>query len=639
VPSRLKQAVGKGELHRSTGCRDLRLAKIVAAELVAHWHRSIETLQHMDINKLQAGSVKLLGDGYLNLVEAAEECGTTPADLAARLSARRFGVYVRAKQWMGWLTKDIYSALDHWYDEVTGELEVTIDGTRLGGVGAMTEFSGMVSVRFPDELDGLLSGECPSTQVCQFLFWPSTSRALVCDLPGRTIALSDIFVRCVDVRGITRQLLDALPPSRPIEEVGERPQTQTTSALFSDLCQRYFEHNKDLWAKGDHRRRKNEHTLMFIELIGDTHIEKIDRKVMRKFANAIKNIPHERHKFAQAHGLNNPTYAELVQCKLKTAHPGLSPGEQKKVLESIDQIFNWAMVEQELEINPADKLAGEATRKEKRKKKKDHEQRDMLAAEDLEKIFSAPWFKTGKGQVTAKGTYYHFRPHYYWLPLMALYLGGRLNELSQLYLKDIIFIHDTYCVDFNLNGEDKLDVDEEDDEDESDKSLKNVSSARIVPIPKMLIDLGLISYAERLKEIGQERLFPELLFDPEKGYGKYAGKWFNDSFLGKQLQIPRDGKKTFHSMRHNFATALGELNPMPNDKADLMGHKRKGSTTDIRYDKGAFARRKKLIELITHPHPALHCFDVEQGVKALTDALLLKTSRLSASKKKLSSDQ
>ena len=48
VPSRLKAAVGKGELHRSTSCRDHRLAKIVAAELVAHWHRAIEALKHMD---------------------------------------------------------------------------------------------------------------------------------------------------------------------------------------------------------------------------------------------------------------------------------------------------------------------------------------------------------------------------------------------------------------------------------------------------------------------------------------------------------------------------------------------------------------------------------------------------------------
>ena len=123
----------------------------------------------------------------------------------------------------------------------------------------------------------------------------------------------------------------------------------------------------------------------------------------------------------------------------------------------------------------------------------------------------------------------------------------------------------------------------------------------------------------------------ELLFDEEKGYGKYAGKWFNDAFLGKQLAIPRNGKKTFHSMRHNFATALGALRADQIQKADLMGHKRRGSTTEVRYDKGNFMGLKALIDQVTHPHPPIHAFDVEQGVQALQHALALKSSRVGKS--------
>lgn len=67
--------MGKDELHRSTGGRDHRLAKIVAAELPAHRHKAIEALKNMDLKKLQAGSVKLLGDGYIPLVKAVDEFG------------------------------------------------------------------------------------------------------------------------------------------------------------------------------------------------------------------------------------------------------------------------------------------------------------------------------------------------------------------------------------------------------------------------------------------------------------------------------------------------------------------------------------------------------------------------------------
>lgn len=584
----------------------------------------------MDISKLKAGSVKLLGDGYIPLSEAAEECGTTARDLADRLRSNRSPLFISALQWRGWLTTDIRRDLDHMYDDATGELvEVVLNETRLGGRNAMTDFSGVVSVRFPEDLSSVLAGSAESAQLCQFMLWPSPSRALVCDLPGRTIRLQDILVRRHDVWAITRQLLAALPQSDTSVAISPAKPDTKQSALFSDLCKRYFQHNHDLWSKNDHKRRKIDHSEMFQQLMGDIPIDSINRKVMRDFAEKIKDIPHERHKFLQLHGLRSTSYPELVKHKLAKNHPSLSGGEQRKILETISQIFNWAVQEQELSSNPAINLAGEAERKSSgAPRKKAHEQRDQLSPEDLEKIFSATWFKTGVGKLTAKESYYHFRPHYFWLPIMALYLGGRLNELCQLYLKDVIILQDIHCIHFNLIGEGKIDIDDPDETTKSDKSLKNISSERIIPIPQFMIDLGFINYVEELQKVGHTRLFPELNFDPEKGYGKYAGKWFNDAFLGKTLKIPRNGKKTFHSMRHNFATKLGEIDARPNEKADLMGHMRKGSTADVRYDKGELSKRKQLIDKIAHPHPTIHPFNITEGIKALADALTLKRTRI-----------
>lgn len=634
VPTRLKAAVGKGELHRSTGCREVRLAKIVAAEIVAYWHRSIESLKHMDINKLQAGSVKLLGEGYITLQEASEECGAEPADLAGRLVARGFGLYVRARDWVGWLTDDVHQDFDHVHDPVTGEVtEVVLDGTRLGGDAARRPYSGYVSIRFVDEIAELLRGEAQSASVCQFLFWPSQERALMCDLPGRRVELPDVMVRPSDVTSITRQLLAVLRPPAVTPSASDGPAPAPAPAhvssfeLFSRLCARYFDLNEALWTKGDHRRRKEDHAQMFIQLVGDMPINEIDRRVTRDFAEKIKDVPAGRSKFAIEFGLVKPGFKHLATLKKTHNRPGISEGEQRKVLDTLSQIFNWAVAEGVMLSNPATKLGAEAVRRSGRRKTKAHEQRLQLAPEDLNKVFSAPWFVNGVGARTAKGTFYAFRPHYFWLPLLALYCGGRLNELSQLYLKDVVVHESLDCLDFNLVGDDKIEVDEGDPADAEDKSLKNTSSARIVPIPHRLIELGFIAYVKRLRELGYTRLFPELKFDAEKGYGKHAGKWFNDAFLGKKLGIPRDGKKTFHSMRHNFATALGALNAEPNLKADLMGHMRKGSTAEVRYDKGAFANRKTLIDQVTHPLPRIHPFNVELGVQALKDAVALKASR------------
>jgi len=582
----------------------------------------------MDIKKLQAGSVKLLGDGYISLVEAAEECGSTPADLAGRLLARQCGLFVRAQNWPGWHTADIHADFDHLHDPVTGEVvEVVIDGTRLGGIQALKPFSGYLGIRFTRELSGVLHGEASSVALCQFLFWPSASQGLVCDLPGQTITLADILVRRVDVTSITSHILGQLrlhsmPTSASVESG-----TAKSKETFSALCARYFDHNQHLWTKSDHRRRKADHTKIFEQLIGDLPVDELDRRVMRDFAEKIKDLPAERSKFARELSLVSPTFNDLVALKKAHGRTGISEGECRKILDTLAQIFNWAVAEGDMPANPASKLGSEAVRKASKRKAKAHEQRDLLSPDDLSKVFSASWFVNGVGDRTAKGTFYAYRPHYYWLPVLALYCGGRLNELAQLYVKDIVAPHGIHCLDFNLEGDGKIDVDEVDAGDADDKSLKNMSSARRVPIPQLVIDLGFIQYVERLRELGHKRLFSELNFDAEKGYGKYAGKWFNDALLGKKLGIPRDGKKTFHSMRHNFATALGTLHAAPNQKADLMGHTRKGSTSEVRYDKGRFESLKTLIDQVTHAHPRIHPFDVAFGVQALNDALKLKSSR------------
>ena len=102
VPVRLKQAVGKGEIHRSTGCHDFRLAKIVAAEIAAHWHRAIEAVQGMDPAKIKAGSLSLLGTGFICLTSAAEQLGADVSDLASRFADRGASFFVDAKDWTGW---------------------------------------------------------------------------------------------------------------------------------------------------------------------------------------------------------------------------------------------------------------------------------------------------------------------------------------------------------------------------------------------------------------------------------------------------------------------------------------------------------------------------------------------------------
>ncbi|MCO2667079.1 site-specific integrase, partial [Pseudomonas aeruginosa] len=151
---------------------------------------------------------------------------------------------------------------------------------------------------------------------------------------------------------------------------------------------------------------------------------------------------------------------------------------------------------------------------------------------------------------------------------------------SQLYLDDVRQSETgTWFLDFNLDG------DKVEEADVPDKSLKTVNAERVVPLHAELVRLGLPEYVARLRRAGHTRLFPELKRDPVKGYGKPAGSWFNERFLGKKLGIKRNGMKTFHSFRHTFVTALERLDLPERVLAQFAGHERGTTQAGSRYAK------------------------------------------------------
>lgn len=440
-----------------------------------------------------------------------------------------------------------------------------------------------------------------------------------------------LMIRKIDVEAlrmglasqITPEMLAAASPLLSSAHAGET--ASSASMKFSEFMAEYL-HRHEGFRKADQIRRRKDQCKLFLELTGDLPLAKINRASMRQFSDRIAKIPDERHNVRRKYACPDAGFPELI--KLAEMHdlPRLTVHAQHRLLDGISEIFHWAVQETMMASNPAAGLGGEVEKRSGIAKVKPQDQRDPLSAEDLNGVFSAKWFVEGSGKKTPKGEFYHYRPHYYWLPLLALYNGGRLNELSQLYLNDVKTIEGFACLDFNLMGGDKIDIDEPDAEPvkAADKSLKTINAVRIVPIHQKLLDLGFLQYVDALRASGQMRLFPELLFDATKGYGRAAGKWFNERYLGIELKIERNGRKTFHSMRHNFATALGAANVELNVKTDFMGHARTGPQVQIRYDKGVFEELKTHIDSVSHSLPPIAAFNIDDGLQAIKDALQLK---------------
>lgn len=160
-----------------------------------------------------------------------------------------------------------------------------------------------------------------------------------------------------------------------------------------------------------------------------------------------------------------------------------------------------------------------------------------LRPDELKRLYEGPEFAAFASDPA--------KEHCYWLPLIGLYTGARVNEVCQLNPQhDIREESGVWFFDFT-----------EDTEGDSRirKSIKNAGSGRRVPIHSRLMGLGFLSYVDRMKNAGAALLFPQ--WSPTRGRASgQAEKWFRKLLSALQLRddTPRSRIVGFHCFRHTF---------------------------------------------------------------------------------------
>lgn len=249
----------------------------------------------------------------------------------------------------------------------------------------------------------------------------------------------------------------------------------------SDATERYMNERSTGCAE-DRTRRLRDACNLFADLMGDPLVSAVTRDMLRTYRDEyLPKVPAKLHLLRHKH----PEIAESITAAIGVVDskwPRISELEQRKRMGWLAGLFAWLSKERLIEADPADGLDQASANQDAGPKKRKHrkqDSRDAFTDDDLRAIFSASWFKTGRGQINLAGTYREFMPLYYWLPLLGLHTGARINELCQLKLTDIKQTPaGVWYIDIN-DGAD-------------DQSVKNSNSVRNVPLHPLLIQLGLL---------------------------------------------------------------------------------------------------------------------------------------------------
>lgn len=161
----------------------------------------------------------------------------------------------------------------------------------------------------------------------------------------------------------------------------------------------------------------------------------------------------------------------------------------------------------------------------------------------------------------------------YWTPLIALYTGGRCNEVAQLQVTDVFKTPDGIDV-ISIMDDPYTDVDDDEPLGKSlgvnIKSVKTASSRRWVPVHDKLKEAGFLDFVEHMRNQGEVRLFPNLPYNEKGGYGRTPSRKFAE--VTKALKIWVKRKKVFHSFRSTFNSRLMKLGIPLERREFVLGH-------------------------------------------------------------------
>ena len=270
-----------------------------------------------------------------------------------------------------------------------------------------------------------------------------------------------------------------------------------------------------------------------IEIIGDIPITAVNKSIVRDYKQTLLNYPANRYKGKR----KDKTLEQL----LEEGCVSISLETVRNVMGRVSSFFNWLVKQGYREDNPFSGLAPKRVHSAR-------SERSPFTDDDLKLLFGTAIFRSK--------VYTH--DWQYWLPLLGLYTGARLEELCQLKGQDFKVSDGCHYIDIHGEGD-------------SQNRVKTPSSVRKIPVHSQLLKLGILDRVNK-------RPRKCFLFDLRRvntNLGHMPSKWFGG--YKASLGLPK-GTKVFHSFRHTLRDKL-TLSGVPHEHIrELLGHEQIGET-------------------------------------------------------------
>ena len=272
------------------------------------------------------------------------------------------------------------------------------------------------------------------------------------------------------------------------------------------------------------------------EIIGDRTISLVTKEDMRTYKQVLMRLPPNRRKRP---AYRDKTIAEIMA--MSDIPQTLSVKTINDILGAMSSFFAWSVNQGYLTANPATGLRLAETRRA-------DEQRAEFSAEQLRTMFLGEEYRARRSGA-------HDRmPYQFWLPLLGLFTGARIEELASLRVADIVTIDDIPMLDINTH--------------DGKKRLKTANARRRIALHPELIALGFLDFVAARQKQCYADIFPELGIRRGRK-GITASRWFA-RFLDRHGMQERE--LVFHSFRHTWINALKQAGVEKSLVQEMAGH-------------------------------------------------------------------